>query len=327
MDTDMLLPHAPAKRQAAFTLIELAIVIGVLSLLIAGIMSVVSQTTRRAKQVDIQTKLDAIEAELIDFRRLNNRLPCPADATLAITSQYFGVETIAPGACTNTAVYSNGSDLGTDGGTYVAQSANFKYTFNTYYNAYDTADSTYDTATNVTTVGGMVPVKTLGLPDEYAFDPWGGQFFYAVDQRMTAANAFITFPATYAATSANIPGSIIVKDGSGNYRTPTAAPPNTDPTAPLSSAIALIMSFGPDGHGAFQLSGTRKSTGNANANTLINCHCSNAAATTAGNPFTNIFIQAPATSTGPSDPINFDDIVRYYLRSSFVGAYDASPPN
>src|SRR5579872_2351760 len=101
----------PSRRASlmAFTLIELSIVLAILSLLIAGIMSVVSQTTRRTAMMEAKRKMDVIEAELLNFRRRNGRLPCPSNSCTTIDNRYFGVEGTPTGDCTNGSTYSNNS--------------------------------------------------------------------------------------------------------------------------------------------------------------------------------------------------------------------------
>ena len=37
---------------------------------------------------------------------------------------------------------------------------------------------------------GMVPVRTLGLPDDYAIDGWGRRIFYGMDNRFATIGAF-----------------------------------------------------------------------------------------------------------------------------------------
>src|SRR5262249_1670757 len=133
-----------------------------------------------------------------------------------------------------------------------------------------------------------------------------------VDNRMTLPSAFSIYSLTNAGTTV---GTLTVNDGNGNTRVKAAAG--------VGGAIALLMSYGPDGHGAFQYGGLLKAVGNANANTLTNCHCDSSAAASTTYPATT-FIQAPATSTTPTDPGNFDDIVRYYVRSSFLNNTDTS---
>jgi len=299
---------------AAYTLLELSLVLVVLSLLAAGIIAIVTQHMRRSAMMEVTRKMDVIEARLLNFRNKWGYLPCPADSNIAYApyaaaSTNFGNATITSGnnpPCTNTgaAVYSSYSDLASDGGTPAAQAATF----------YDGSH----------TVAGDVPIKTLELSDDYMFDPWGGRFFYVVDSRMTTAAAFTnTYPVINASTNV---GSISIIDGAliGGA---VPVPPHYKIQAGLvtpgaGGAIAVLMSYGPDGHGAFQYGGgARKNVGNSNANTLTNCHCDNAAVSAITHPFT-IFVQAPATSTSSGDPTSFDDIVRYYTRQSFVTSTD-----
>lgn len=155
-----------------------------------------------------------------------------------------------------------------------------------------------------TTVAGGVPTKALGLADKYAFDVWGRRILYAVDTRITAAGAFVTYPIT----DTTIIGSINVKDASGGDRT-------------LRGLVALV-SFGKNGHGAYLRAGgaTRQNASSTNTDELKNCHCDAAAAATA---FDNIFVQKAATQSTTATDI-FDDVVRYKLRFHFKDDNDLS---
>lgn len=267
-------------RSFAFTLIELSVVLLILGLMIGGIMSALTQESRRTKQLDLKTKMDAIEEALGAFVKKNNRLPCPADGAYLLTVANFGKEggTAGGGTCANGATY--------DG------------------NGNRTADTTPPTAnfylTN--TAGGVVPVRTLGLPDEYAFDPWGGRFTYAVDIRLTATSAFNTyFPV-------NTTGSITVNDNAGGAR--------------ATNAIAVVISHNQNGHGAFQLSGSRKNAGSSNANEQTNCHCSAAAA---AGVWSSIFVMGANTTTSSTDlRASFDDTLRYYTRATLLTNLDVA---
>jgi prepilin-type N-terminal cleavage/methylation domain-containing protein len=265
-------------KNSGFSLIELSIVLLILGLMIGGIMAVMTQEARTAKQAELKAKMDAVEQAIIAYAKKNNRLPCPADGTYLITNSYFGVEggTIGAGTCSTGASYSSGNR---------------------------TANPTPPTANFYITnlAGGVVPVRTLGLPDEYAFDPWGGRFNYAVDSRLTANNALSsTYFPTYSATG------ITVNDNSGNNWT--------------TSAITVVFSNGLNGHGAFQLSGIRKSAGSTNANEQANCHCNSSAEATA---YTSTFIMGTNSVTNSSDlRTGFDDVLRYYKRGDFLTATD-----
>ncbi len=150
-----------SKHPCGFTLIELAIVVIVLGVMLGiGLKLATNNTTATAYQ-NVNSQLDEIEDALYSFRETNNRLPCPADQTLAMTSGSFGVEATTPGTCTN------GNIL-----TYPSVTPTHK--------------------------AGAVPVRALGLPDSMAIDPWGRKLMYAVKLDATATNAFITNPITSA---------------------------------------------------------------------------------------------------------------------------------
>lgn len=254
--------HSPGRD--GFTLIELSIVLIILSVMLGGVLSVLTQEMRRSKQAELKIKLEAIESAMIAFRKASNRLPCPGSSTLAFENANFGAEANVPGTCT--------------GGAVAA-------TFN-------------DTAGGMFSVAGTVPVKALNLPDDYAFDPWGGRFLYIVDRRITAAAAFNTYPIT----DPNI-GTLTIRDEAGNNRT--------------TRGLVAIISHGPNGHGAYQREPVRKSLGSTNAAELTNCHCDAAAAATA---YASTFFIHPNTSAGGLN--SFDDEGVYYTRVQFPSAAD-----
>mgnify|MGYP001559060599 CR=1 FL=1 len=269
-----------SRANRAFTLIELSIVLVILGLMIGGIMAVINQEARLSKETDLKTKMDAIEKALGAFVKRNGRLPCPADGEYAVTVANFGKEggTAGGGSCGNGATY-DGSGIRTADTT--PPTANFKLG---------------------NTAGGVVPVRALGLPDEYALDPWGGRFTYAVDVRMTATSAFETY------SPVDATGSFTINDGSGNAR--------------VTNGIAIFLSHGQNGHGAYQLSGTRKNAGSTNANEQTNCHCTNAAVASA---WANTFVMGGNTVTTSSDlRTSFDDNLRYYTRGMLLTNSDTA---
>lgn len=251
-----------SNKRHGFTLIELSIVLLIFSLIAGGLLTALTQNTRIRKEKELQTKLSAIEAGLIRFRRQFNRLPCPADATLEASDTNFGIEASNSGSC--------------DGNP----SANFNDSSNTS--------------------GGVIPVRAIGVPDEFMFDPWGGRFSYAVDIRMTAPSAFMNH--NVADTSI---GSIQILDGAGVEIT--------------DRAIAVVVSHGTNGHGAFQISGKRKNAGSTNTNELLNCHCDQEGT---GSDFTNSFVIQPPSAVNATSTKSFDDVVHYWLRSQIYSAND-----
>ena len=147
-------------RRFGFTLLELSIVLVVLSLMVAGFLATITQEARVAQYAELQMKMDAIEQAVIAYtKRSNTRaLPCPADPTLPITDPTFGIAEPFSGCPVSTLPIPN----------------SFRR--------------------NAETTTGAVPVKSIGLPDDYAIDPWGNQFTYTVDREAATTDAFILDP-------------------------------------------------------------------------------------------------------------------------------------
>jgi hypothetical protein len=208
--------------------------------------------------------LAILQQALLDYRRAFNRLPCPADASMGIDSAAFGVEAftaIDMPDCLSGSPAANFSD-----GSIVA---------------------------------GMIPTKTLQLPDDYAFDAWGRRIMYAVDNRLSAryshTDAFTNVPITEATSRIAVMG-----------------PP---PTIRTTEAVYALLSFGANGHGAFPRPGgsSRLNVGSINSEELANCSCQSDGTP---QPFAALFVQQASTDS-PSDINNaFDDIVVFASRNT-----------
>ena len=156
--------HRSAARKSAFTLLEMSIVIGIIAVLTAGVVSMGASMVNSAQLASTRGKLDTIETALMAYRLTNNRLPCPGDPTVVEGGAGYGTEAGAAGTCT--ATMSAGGSLPNI--TSASPPANTNI------------------AGNTTVVEGAVPVRTLGLPDEYQVDGWGRKFAYAVWSPITA---------------------------------------------------------------------------------------------------------------------------------------------
>jgi hypothetical protein len=90
-------------------------------------------------------------------------------------------------------------------------------------------------------------------------------------------------------------GAITVQDGA----TPAAANRTT-------TGVVLVMSFGPNGHGAYQKrwASGRFNSSSADTDELENCDCDN---TAASGTYNEVYVQKNPTTT-------FDDTVRYMVR-------------
>ena len=135
---------------SGFTLLELSIVIVIISLIAGTGIKMAAGALKAADRTTTQERLHAIKAAVDSFAKTYGYLPCPADRTLRPSDTYFGIDYRNP---TWTTCMLSSPGIIIDGTSSV-------YT-------------------------GMVPLRTLGLPDNYAADAWGGKFDYIVSVNLT----------------------------------------------------------------------------------------------------------------------------------------------
>jgi hypothetical protein len=198
----------------------------------------------------------AIEEATKGFMAANRRRPCPADGQYGIDAANFGKEAANPGTCTGG---TPAAPFGPDAGTGFI-------------------------------IGGVVPTKTLNLPDEYAFDGWGRRITYAVDKRATSRSYCAYLQHLHSA------GAVDIRDGAG---------------ATAANSMYAYVSHGPNGHGAFPMQGSsvanRLNTGLADADSLNNASVDASFSST----FDNVFVRKEKAG-------GFDDVLYFadYLKNS-----------
>jgi len=80
------------KRARGFTLVELAIAMGIIALLLGMLMVPLSTQIDQQRYAETQRQLDMIRDAIIGFAIANGRLPCPANPALATSGGAAGVE-------------------------------------------------------------------------------------------------------------------------------------------------------------------------------------------------------------------------------------------
>ena len=273
-----------------FTLLEMSIVLVIISIATVALVNVFPASLQKAQYQQTTFKMDAIQKALYQYRLAFNRLPCPADATIPVTTVNFGVEGVISGSCIT------GSTYDANGIRTVAvvpgPTANFTYNTN--------ATPNFPPLAAQYPIEGMVPTKTLQLPDDYAFDGWGRRIMYAVSKDITQAGAFTAISAIDLTTRMTILFS------------------GASPAAPKSTiACEVLFSFGPNGHGAYPRNGgtTRVSSGSTNTDELNNCDCDNSATSTG---FDGVFVQKDWTLNSANPLDTFDDIVYFSVRGDYI---------
>lgn len=94
-------PERRLPTSAGFTLVEIAVVIVVLSLLLAMIAGIATAMVGQQRREVTRQKLAGVETALALFVSQNRRLPCPADGRLASDDANAGLERPVGGATCN----------------------------------------------------------------------------------------------------------------------------------------------------------------------------------------------------------------------------------
>jgi prepilin-type N-terminal cleavage/methylation domain-containing protein len=148
--------------QKGYTLVELAISTSILAMLAVGGLSVMGKKNEADNIKETYEKLEKIQATIKAFIIENNFVPCPSAPLVQNSSQLFGYSVrynTTTNTCNNDAANdgTGDTDINISGGLTAA-----------------------DILTNNT---GVVPVRTLGLPDDYMYDGWDRKFTYRIADR------------------------------------------------------------------------------------------------------------------------------------------------
>lgn len=196
-------------RRAAFSILELAVVLTILAVVAVFGLDVGRSALQGADRSSTQEKLLVIQRALDFYADNNGYLPCPARRNqTADNDAGFGIESrTATTGCNIT------GDIQNSGNVLI----------------------------------GMLPVRSLNLPDSYAGDAWGNKFLYAVSSTLVASSSGELD--RYATQD----GAITVRTG---LRTESNVLSTNIAGTAGASAAYVVVSHGPDGKGAFPLLGT-----------------------------------------------------------------------
>lgn len=269
----------PGKRRAAagFSLVEMAVVTLLIGIFLTMGLSAFRATQEASAVTQTQTRENAIKDALIAYIRRNGRLPC-ADTDFT-----------APDGIENRS--------GTTGTPPVP-------------------DPTTACATSPANARfGIVPYVTLGLARDAAVDGWGNFFSYQVSNAFPN-EAFV--PSGYGITSYNSPIPAPYRDWtlSANLRSGNTGELTIDTrnaagsvVALTTSAVAVVVSYGPNGFGGYTVSGTR--------NTLPASTTDEYKDTNAGGGTT--YFSRARTSDDAAPGGAFDDYVMYLSADDLLG--------
>ena len=230
--------HAqPARLNAGFTLVEIAVVMVLISLIVGALLPLLTAQTANSRIVATRAHQESIRAALISYVGQHGYLPCPADGWTKADDANYGHEArtsanqLPAGSC----------DLLSSGHT-------------------PTNSQTYNPSGNaaipkVTIFRGVVPWLDLGLPEDAVNDAWNQRITYVV------SDLGVTGYASREAVSGLLGALTVCRDfasGAGPVAPPIGSGSNACTTrstaTPLigaqSPAVALI-SHGENGYGAF----------------------------------------------------------------------------
>jgi prepilin-type N-terminal cleavage/methylation domain-containing protein len=86
------------QKQAGFTLVEMAIVLTIVALLMAGLLPTISGQIEQQRRNETRKKLDEIQQALIGYAVMNGSLPCPTTQIDPANANYGSADTTCAGA-------------------------------------------------------------------------------------------------------------------------------------------------------------------------------------------------------------------------------------
>jgi len=208
---------------SGFTLVEIAMVMFIIALLLAGLVPAITAQLEQQRTNETRRQLNEIQEALIGFAIVNGRLPCPAKAGLATGVTNAGVEAVYLNSCACTS------------GTTFADFSGIACTYST--------------------VTGVLPWTTLGLKET---DAWDRRFTYRVTTHFAdqISNTYVwgcgNPEPTVASFSLCSPGWLFVKSSAGGTPVPVA-----------SNLPAIFLSHGKNGFGAYTSQGIKLPNGSS----------------------------------------------------------------
>lgn len=149
-----------ANRSEGFTLVEMAIVMMISGLLLSGATTVLGTYIKHSKLQETKDNLQKIEKALQSYYVMNGHYPCPARRNATQTDPDYGR----------------------------AQDECFRP--DSVLTTHDPGITYTDNPDKKLIVAGLLPFRSLGMPDNHGHDGWENSFEYAVTGSLTLASEF-----------------------------------------------------------------------------------------------------------------------------------------
>jgi prepilin-type N-terminal cleavage/methylation domain-containing protein len=82
------LHRMPHRTNLGFTLVEMAMVLAIVALLMAGLLPSLSSQVEQQRRAETRKQIDVIQQALMGFAVINGRLPCPSTTTDPADTNY-----------------------------------------------------------------------------------------------------------------------------------------------------------------------------------------------------------------------------------------------
>lgn len=259
------------QKNKGFTLIELAVVLTLVSLLMTSILAGMRVMQQKEKLTKTQEHLKLAEEKLQSYLTLNGAYPCPASYAAKRGDEGFGrsvKECITPA-----------------GETIEEHDIDDEFKSETI-----TAEGRDKRLVRI----GLLPFRSLGIPDPESVDGWGRLMQYAVTEQMTAKKTFRQKKGAI---------DVIAED-------------NKSRLTPEGSAQYVVFSTGEDGAAGYSQDGIRQS--DCPADTLQTENCDGDAV------FIETFKQMVPADKAPTrrerfSNISYDDHITYLQTQPTAG--------
>ncbi len=239
-----------STKQSGFSLIEMGVVLAIIASTLGSVITLTNQYQARSKYDVTQEKLEAIDTAIQNYVLATTTLPCPADPDLAEGNAEFAKSTDCSAAAAGGI-----TEVSVDGS---------------------------DTKDNIRI--GVVPTRTLNLPDDYLLDGWNMRIKYAVITDLAIDKD------TFESYSKPAISPLIINDSNGNEL--------VDQTTGKDMFTAyIIISHGQDKKGAHVKSGATASTCTAGFGDTENCDND------------EVFVDTNIKIDAETDALFFDDLI------------------
>lgn len=289
------------RKQSGYSLLELSIVLLILGFISLGLIGIFNFSVSSNSRAITEERMEVIQDALVSFVSANGRLPCPAVYGLDTSENMYGYEA-------------------------GVQLPFFECSFDLLISSLGMLQA------SLPIFMGMVPVNTLGLNSEYAFDGYGNRFSYVISV-LSANSSIITqnnlsVPSTNQSCDPNNAAAVGVPSYCFAFK---RTRPDIDDMSIFETVGGnlingypeyILISYGQNGAGAFGRGADQKISGGAlvdgnvsretfpnGADELANLDCANGSC---GQTMLNFhFVQRIESE-------DFDDILRFDTKNNII---------